>query len=400
MNKPEEQIKVFQEGAESLVSEDELLAKLRRGRPLRIKYGCDPSRPDLHLGHVVQLDHLRALQDLGHTIIFLIGDFTARIGDPTGTSRTRPTLSKEDVRANAETYREQVSRVLDVDRAEIRFNAEWMDRMSLDDFVRLCARVTLARLMERDDFRGRYREGLPIALHELLYPMVQAYDSVALQADVEVGGSDQHVNLLLAREIQRAFGQEPQVALTFPLLEGVDGVEKMSKSVGNAIAITEPPDEMYGRTMSIPDEILPRWCDLLAQQDWAEVHRLRSGGANPRDLKAALARAITGRFWGEKDAIQAEERFDRLFRRHETPEEMPEIDVPSPGPEGSEVLDLLVRASFSSSRSEAKRLVAQGGVRLDGERVAGPDARVGPGEYVLQAGRRRFARIRVRPSVG
>ena len=398
--KPEEQLDVFRAGAESLVSEEDLLAKLRRGRPLRIKYGCDPSRPDLHLGHLVHLDKLRALQDLGHTIIFLIGDFTGRIGDPTGRSRTRPVLTREEIERNAETYREQVGRVLDVERAEIRFNHEWMDRMPADEFIRLCSTTTVARLLERDDFRTRYREGVPIALHEFLYPMVQGYDSVALRADVELGGSDQHVNLLLAREIQRAYGQEPQVILTLPLLEGTDGVEKMSKSLDNAIGIIDPPEEIYGRTMSIPDSILPRWCELLARPGWEDVGALRTrveaGEANPRDLKAALARRLVERFWGPEPAAEAEAGFDRLFRRHEVPEEMPELEVEANAKGGAPVIDLLCRAGFAASRSQAKRLVAQGGVRLDGERVAGVEARVGPGEYVLQAGKRRFVRIRVR----
>jgi tyrosyl-tRNA synthetase len=401
--KPEEQLEVFREGSELLVSEEELLVKLRRGRPLRIKYGCDPSRPDLHLGHLVHLDKLRALQDLGHTVIFLIGDFTGMIGDPTGLSRTRPALTREEIQANAETYREQVGRVLDVDRAEIRLNHEWMGEMEIGDFIRLCSRATVARLLERDDFRRRYKKGVPIALHEFLYPMVQGYDSVALRADVELGGSDQHVNLLLAREIQRAYDQEPQVVLTLPLLEGTDGVEKMSKSLGNAVGITDPADEMYGRTMSIPDSILARWCDLLAPRDWEEVWSLRgrfdAGDANPRDLKAALARRFVARFWGEEAAEEAEAGFDRMFRRHEAPDDMPELEVEASEEGGALVIELLCRAEFASSRSEAKRLLAQGGVRLDGERVRGAEARVAPGDHVLQAGKRRYARIRVRSGV-
>jgi tyrosyl-tRNA synthetase len=401
---PEEQLEVFRDRAEALVSEAELLAKLRKGRPLRIKYGCDPSRPDLHLGHLVHLDKLRALQALGHTIIFLIGDFTGRIGDPTGRSRTRPALSREEIEQNADTYRQQVGRVLDVERAEIRFNSEWMDRMDLGEFIRLCSHATVARLLERDDFRSRLRDGVSIALHELLYPLVQAYDSVALEADVEVGGSDQHVNLLFAREIQRDFGHEPQVALTSPLLEGTDGVEKMSKSLGNAIGLTDPPDEMYGRTMSIPDAVLLRWCRLLGRPDWADLwglaDRVEAGEGNPRDLKAVLARRLAERFWGADAAGEAEARFDRLFRRHETPEEMAQIEVCAPGPEGAPVLDLLLHAEFAASRGEAKRLIAQGGVRLGGARVGSAEARAEPGEHVLQAGKRRFVRVCVRlPSV-
>ncbi len=400
---PEEQLEVFRKGAAALASEEELLAKLRRGKPLRIKYGCDPSRPDLHLGHLVVLDKLRALQELGHRIIFLIGDFTGRIGDPTGRSRTRPILSREEIERNAQTYRAQVSRVLDVGQAEIRFNSEWMEQLGVSEFIGLCSRATVARLLERDDFRNRYRSGVPIGLHEFLYPMVQAYDSIALEADVELGGSDQHINLLLAREIQRSVGQEAQVALTLPLLEGTDGVEKMSKSLGNAVGITDPPDEIYGRTMSIPDTILPRWCELLGRPEWSEVDALRKqvdeGRGNPRDLKGALARRLVERFWGSDAANAAEDRFDRLFRRHEAPDDMPEIEVALSGGEGIPVVDLLTRAEFAASRGEGKRLIAQGGVRLDGKPVDSAEAQVEPGQYVLQAGKRRFARIRVREPI-
>jgi tyrosyl-tRNA synthetase len=401
--KPEEQLEVFRAGAEALASEEELLAKLRRGKPLRIKYGCDPSRPDLHLGHLVVLDKLRALQELGHRIIFLIGDFTGRIGDPTGRSRTRPILSLEEIEQNAQTYRAQVGRVLDVEEAEIRFNSEWMEQLGVGDFIGLCSRATVARLLERDDFRNRYRSGIPIGLHEFLYPMVQAYDSIALEADVELGGSDQHINLLLAREIQRSVGQEAQVALTLPLLEGTDGVEKMSKSLGNAVGITDPPDEIYGRTMSIPDAILSRWCDLLGRPEWSEVltlqQQVRAEKANPRDLKAALAKRLVERFWGAEAGRAAADRFDRLFRLHEAPDDMPEIEVSLSGVEEMPVVDLVTRAGFAASRAEAKRLIAQRGVRLDGEPIDSSEIRVGPGQYVLQAGKRRFARVRVREPV-
>jgi tyrosyl-tRNA synthetase len=401
--KPEEQLEVFRAGAEALASEEELLAKLRRGKPLRIKYGCDPSRPDLHLGHLVVLDKLRALQELGHRIIFLIGDFTGRIGDPTGRSRTRPILSLEEIEQNAQTYRAQVGRVLDVEEAEIRFNSEWMEQLGVGDFIGLCSRATVARLLERDDFRNRYRSGVPIGLHEFLYPMVQAYDSIALEADVELGGSDQHINLLLAREIQRSVGQEAQVALTLPLLEGTDGVEKMSKSLGNAVGITDPPDEIYGRTMSIPDAILSRWCDLLGRPEWSEVltlqQQVKAEKANPRDLKAALAKRLVERFWGAEAGRAAADRFDRLFRLHEAPDDMPEIEVSLSGVEEMPVVDLVTRAGFAASRAEAKRLIAQRGVRLDGEPIDSSEIRVGPGQYVLQAGKRRFARVRVREPV-
>jgi tyrosyl-tRNA synthetase len=400
---PEEQLEIFRSRAVDFVTEEALLAKLRRGRPLRIKLGCDPSAPDLHIGHLVVLDPLREFQELGHTIVFLVGDFTARIGDPSGRSRTRPALSREDVERNAETYREQVGKVLDRDRIELRFNSEWMDRMTPTDLIRLASHQPVARMLERDDFKKRYREGVSIAIHEFLYPLVQAYDSVALKADVEIGGTDQLFNLLLGREIQRAYGHEPQVALTFPLLVGTDGREKMSKSLGNAVGITEPSEEIYGKTMSIPDALLPGWCELLARPGWEDVLELlvgvERGENNPRDLKAALARRLVERFWGADAAGEAEARFDRLFRRHEAPDEMPEIGLQGSAEEGAGVVDVLQKAGFVGSRSEAKRLIAQGGVRLDGERISTVDFRVPPGDHVLQAGKRRFVRVRVSADV-
>lgn len=399
----ERQIEVFRSRVVDLVSDEELLAKLRRGRPLRIKLGCDPSAPDLHLGHLVVLDPLREFQELGHTIVFLVGDFTARIGDPSGRSRTRPSLSRQEVEQNARTYRDQVGMILDPERIEVRFNSEWMDRMTPSDLIRLASHQPVARMLERDDFDKRYREGISIGIHEFLYPLIQAYDSVALKADVEIGGTDQLFNLLLGREIQRAYGQEPQVVLTFPLLVGTDGKEKMSKSLGNAIGITEPADEIYGKTMSIPDVILGRWCELLGSPSWSDVQELRTrvaaDEANPRDLKAALAARLVERFWGSKPSRDAAERFDRLFRRHETPAEMPELDLEAPQDGDLRMVDVLHRAGFATSRTAAKRLIAQGGVRLDGERVPDADFSVPPGEHVLQAGRRRFARLRIRKGV-
>jgi tyrosyl-tRNA synthetase len=389
---PREQLAVFRDRTEQLVSEEELLAKLERGRPLRIKYGCDPSAPDLHLGHSVPLDKLRQLQELGHTIIFLIGDFTALIGDPTGRSKTRPPLSRETVRANASTYTEQVDALLDSSRAEIRFNSEWMDRMSSAEFVRLASHQPVARMLERDDFRKRFQTGTSISIHEFLYPLVQAYDSVVLEADLEFGGSDQTFNFLLGREIQRAYGQEPQVVLTMPLLEGLDGTAKMSKSLGNAIAIREAPEEMYGKVMSISDALLPRWVQLLGRPEW----RLgEAPGANPRDLKAALARRLVERFHGLEAGKAAEAHFDRVFRQHRPPSDLEALEIQALGPKGCDIVSLLVSAGFAASRGEGRRLVQQSGVRLDEKRVEGPDHWVAHGEHVLQAGKRRFARIRV-----
>ena len=397
---PEAQLETFRSRTDTLVSDKELLAKLRRGKPLRIKFGCDPSAPDLHLGHVVPLTKLRALQELGHTIIFLVGDFTAMIGDPTGRSRTRVSLSREEVQRNADTYREQVNAVLDMSQVEIRFNSEWMDRLTSTELIRLTSHQTVARLIEREDFKQRYQSGTPIALHEFLYPLVQAYDSVVLEADVEVGGTDQLFNLLLGRDIQRAYGQEEQVILTLPLLEGTDGVEKMSKSLGNAIGVREPPQEIFGKTMSIPDTLLPRWVRLLAEPD-PDLEKLQRsverGEGNPRDLKLALARQIARRFHGEQLAADAEAHFDRVFRQHQPPDEVPELEVASSGPEGEELVQVLLASGFASSRSAARRLIRQGGVRLDQARVEELDRTVAPGEHLLQVGKRRFARVRVTP---
>ena len=392
------QLEIFRSHTDTLVSDEELISKLARGKPLRIKFGCDPSAPDLHLGHVVPLSKLQQLQELGHTIIFLVGDFTAMIGDPTGRSRTRVPLSREEILSNAETYREQVSAVLDMARAEVRFNSEWMDRMTGADMIRLASHQTVARLIEREDFKTRYQGGTPIALHEFMYPLVQAYDSVVLEADVEVGGTDQLFNLLLGREIQRAYGQEPQAVLTLPLLEGTDGVEKMSKSLGNAIGVREAASEIYGKTLSIPDDILLRWVHLLAQPD-PDLEKLREsverGEGNPRDLKRALARQLVERFHGKSAASQAEAHFDRVFKQHRPPEELPEVNVACPKSGGAELVEVVLQAGFATSRSQARRLIAQGGVRLDEVKVGEPDHKLAAGEYLLQVGKRRFARVRV-----
>ena len=393
-----EVLAAFRRNAIDLVSEEELARKLGRGRPLRIKYGCDPSAPDLHMGHVVGFEKLRALQEFGHTIVFLVGDFTAMIGDPTGRSKTRPALSREEVDENARTYVDQVGLVLDTSRVEVRFNSEWMDAMTPSQLVKLASKHTVARMLERDDFHKRYSSGAPIAVHELLYPLVQAYDSVALEADVEVGGTDQTFNLLLGREIQRAYGQEPQVVLTWPLIEGTDGVEKMSKSLGNAIGVAEPGEEIYGKLMSISDEQLARWIGLLSrgEADLTEAAEgLAAGTANPRDAKATLARTMVGRLRGADAARAAEEHFDRVFRRKQAPDQVAEVRIEAR--EGAaDLLEALESAGFASSRSEGRRLVAQGGVRIDEGRVSDPALRLGPGDYLLQVGKRRFARILVR----
>jgi tyrosyl-tRNA synthetase len=392
-----EQVRVFRARAVDLVSEAELERKLATGRPLRIKYGCDPSAPDLHLGHTVGLDKLRELQELGHVIVFLIGDFTALIGDPTGRSKTRAPLDREAVRRNAETYKAQVSAVLDMSKVEIRFNSEWMEKLTASDLVRLASHQPVARMLERDDFKKRFQGGVSIAIHEFLYPLVQAYDSVALRADVELGGTDQLFNLLLGREIQRAYGQEPQIVLTGTLLEGTDGAEKMSKSLGNSIGIRDAPEEMYGKTMSIPDALLPRWIEVLGGGHPLLRERLAAvRSENPRDAKAALARGLVERYHGAAAAAAAEEHFDRVFRRREAPEDVPRLECAASAERGLPLADALVAAGLAASKSEARRLVGQGGVRVGEARAEAPDAWLPPGEHLLQAGKRRFARLVVK----
>jgi tyrosyl-tRNA synthetase len=346
----------------------------------------------------VPLDKLRELQELGHTIIFLIGDFTAMIGDPTGRNKTRAPLTRETVKQNAETYTAQVGAVLDVKKVEIRFNTEWMDALPSAEFIRLASQQPVARMLERDDFKRRFHGGVSIALHEFLYPLVQAYDSVALRADVEVGGTDQTFNLLLGREIQRAYGQEPQVVLTLPLLEGTDGSEKMSKSLGNAIGIREPAEEMYGKTMSIPDSLLERWIGLLGRPEWeleALLAAVRDGSGNPRDLKGALGRGLVSRFHGAAAAVAAEAHFARVFREHLAPDDLPVVEKRAEDPRGMALIDALVELGFAKSRSEARRLVGQGGVRVDESRADDVEAFLAPGEHLIQAGKRRFARLRL-----
>lgn len=372
-----------------LISRDELAAKLRENRPLRIKYGADPSAPDLHLGHVVGLNKLREFQDAGHTVVFIIGDFTAMIGDPSGRSQTRKPLSRDQVRANAETYQKQVFQILDPARTEVRFNSEWLSPMAFDDVVRLAARVTVAQMLARDDFAKRYAENAPISLVEFLYPLIQAYDSVMVQADVEVGGTDQLFNLLLGRELQKEFGQPPQVVLTLPLLEGLDGVQKMSKSLGNYIGITEPPKEMFGKVMSISDELMWRYYELVLCATPEDIARAKA--LHPREAKDKLAQAIVARFHGAAAAAEASAEFARVFSRSELPSDIPEFVVQE---REVSIIHLLVRCGLASSNSEARRLVEQGAVRIDDHRITDYRAivTVHPG-MVLRAGKRGFARI-------
>ena len=399
MSSPEYQVQELKRGVVDLVREEELLERLRPGRPLRVKCGFDPTAPDLHLGHVVILTKMRQFQDFGHEVIFLIGDFTGMIGDPSGRSKARPTLDEAKLKANAETYAEQVHRVLDPELTRVEFNSKWMNRLSAADLVRLAGKRTLARMLERDDFRKRHSEGNPIGLHEFLYPVAQGYDSVALEADVELGGTDQTFNLLLGRQIQTEHGQPSQIVMTLPLLEGTDGVQKMSKSLGNHIAIMDPPAEMYGKLMSVSDDLMWRYLELLSLRSQAELDELRStveSGGNPRDVKMVLAEELTTRFYGEEASGQAAEDFVRRHRRGETPEDMPEIELAgSDG--GIPVAELVRRAGLAKTNAEAMRLISQGAVRIDGERVSDRTLLVPEGgASVVQVGKRRFARVRIK----
>ncbi|MBK7079923.1 MAG: tyrosine--tRNA ligase [Betaproteobacteria bacterium] len=395
----EHHLAVFRRGADELLVESELAAKLQRGHPLRIKEGFDPTRPDLHLGHTVQFNKLRQLQDLGHHVIFLIGDFTGLIGDPTGRNVTRPALSPEEIAVNAKTYTDQVFLILDRDRTEVAFNSKWLSALGADGMIRLAARYTVARMLERDDFAKRYEGGQPIAIHEFLYPLAQGYDSVALKADVELGGTDQKFNLLVGRELQRDYGQEPQCILTMPLLEGLDGVNKMSKSLDNYVGITDPPNDMFGKLMSISDDLMWRYYELLSFRPMSEVAALKrecAEGRNPRDAKVALAQEIIARFHSPAAAAHALAEFESRFRDGALPESMPEVTLQTAGA-GLAVPQLAKQAGIVESTSEALRLIQQRGLRIDGEVVADKARVVPPGTtVVIQAGKRKFARVTVR----
>jgi tyrosyl-tRNA synthetase len=383
-------------GCDELLPEDEWLAKLARaeatGKPLRIKLGLDPTAPDIHLGHTVVLNKLRQLQDLGHQVIFLIGDFTSMIGDPSGRNTTRPPLTREQIEANAETYFAQAGLVLDRAKTEIRHNSEWSDALGARGMIELAAKHTLARMLERDDFAKRYKTGSPISIHELLYPLMQGYDSVALRSDLELGGTDQKFNLLVGRALQHEYGQEPQCILTMPLLEGLDGAEKMSKSKGNYIGITEPADQMFAKVLSISDELMWRWYPLLSYRAGADIERLEQevrAGRNPKDAKVLLAREITSRFHGAAAAAAAEEDFRRRASGG-VPDRIPELAL---GGAPLRVGTLLKQAGLVPSTSEAMRLIEQGGVRVDGATVSDKALELAAGTFVVQVGKRKFARI-------
>ncbi len=392
----EDALAIIRRGSEELLVEAELVDRLKTGAPLRVKAGFDPTAPDLHIGHTVLLNKLRQLQELGHQVFFLIGDFTGMIGDPTGKNATRPPLTRDEVAANARTYTEQVFKVLDRDRTQVVFNSSWMDRLSSADMIRLAAAQTVARMLERDDFGKRYRGNQPIAIHEFMYPLVQGYDSYALEADLELGGTDQKFNLLMGREIQKHYGQRPQCILTMPLLEGLDGVNKMSKSLGNTVGITDPPNDMFGKLMSISDELMWRYLELLSFHPSSTLAKWREevrAGRNPRDVKVDLAQEIVARFHSADAAQAALAEFEARFRQGELPKDLPELELPAPAA-GLPVAQMLKLAGLVASTSEALRMIAQGGVRIDGERVSDKALALHAGStLVVQVGKRRYARV-------
>lgn len=388
-------MKVIRRGAEELLIEAELAEKLKSGRALRVKAGFDPTAPDLHLGHTVLINKMRHFQELGHHVMFLIGDFTGMIGDPSGKNAARPPLTREQVLANAATYREQVFKILDPDKTEVCFNSAWMDKMDAAGMVRLSARQTVARMLERDDFAKRYANGLPISIHEFLYPLIQGYDSVMMKADIELGGTDQRFNLLMGRELQKHYGQAPQCVLMMPLLEGLDGVNKMSKSLGNYIGIAEPPKEIFGKTMSVSDSLMWRYYELLSFRGVDEIAALRAeieAGRNPRDAKVMLAQEFVARFHGQKAADDALADFEARFQKNAIPDDLPEVRV-AVG-EGLPVFKVIQEAGLTGTTSEASRMIEQGAVKLDGERVEDRARMLFAGSrVVLQVGKRKFAAV-------
>ncbi|MCW5587200.1 MAG: tyrosine--tRNA ligase [Chromatiales bacterium] len=395
---PNESLSIIRRGAEEILLEPELEKKLARGKPLRIKAGFDPTAPDLHFGHTVLINKLKQFQDLGHEILFLIGDFTGMIGDPTGKSQTRPPLTREEVQENAKSYREQVFKILDPDRTQVVFNSQWMSEVGATGVIRLAAKHTVARMLEREDFNKRYKTGQPIAIHEFLYPLIQGWDSVALKADVELGGTDQKFNLLVGRQLQEQEGLEPQVVLTMPILEGLDGVQKMSKSLGNYIGITDPPDEMFGKIMSISDDLMWRYFELLSFRSLGELAELRrqvDEGMNPRDAKFELGTELVARFHSGDQAGQALQNFVERFQKGAMPSDIPVCVVRSD--EGLPIANALKDAGLVSSTSEGIRMIKQGAVRLDGERLDDRGVILAKGsDVVCQVGKRKFARIQVR----
>jgi tyrosyl-tRNA synthetase len=394
----QESLEILRRGAVEILVEEELKKKLASGKPLRIKAGFDPTAPDLHLGHTVLLNKMRQFQELGHEVMFLIGDFTGMIGDPTGKSATRPPLTQDDVERNARTYEAQIYKVLDKDKTQVMFNSTWMKEMGAADLVQLAARHTVARMLERDDFSKRYKSGQSIAVHEFLYPLIQGYDSVAMRADVELGGTDQKFNLLVGRQLQESYGQSPQIVLTMPLLEGLDGVQKMSKSLNNYIGIDEPPDEMFGKLMSISDELMWRYFELLSFRPIDEIESYKGSveqGTNPRDIKFLLGEELVDRFHGKGAGEKAREAFIQRFQKGGLPEDIPEITIQA-GTDGMSIANVLKQANLTASTSEALRMIKQGAVRMDGERIE--DSRLvlrAENDFIIQVGKRRFAKVTV-----
>ncbi|MDP8170406.1 tyrosine--tRNA ligase [Pasteurella skyensis] len=392
----ETQLAELKRGVEDIYSENDLIEKLKENRPLRIKLGADPTAPDIHLGHTVVLNKLRQFQQLGHEVYFLIGDFTGMVGDPSGKNTTRPPLTKEDVLRNAETYKSQIFKILDPEKTKVVFNSDWLNQLGTEGMIRLASNYTVARMLERDDFKKRITNNLSIAIHEFMYPLLTGYDSIALEADVELGGTDQTFNLLVGRELQKSYGQKPQVAMTLPLLEGLDGEKKMSKSLGNYIGVSDTPSEMFGKVMSISDELMWRWYDLLSFRSLEEIAKFKeevTAGRNPRDVKILLAKEIIARFHSDADADAAEQEFINRFQKGAMPDEMPEFTF-----EGEMGLaGLLKEAGLSPSTSEAMRSVKGGGVRIDGEKVEDPRLTIQTGTAaVYQVGKRKFARVTVK----
>jgi tyrosyl-tRNA synthetase len=391
-----EQLQELKRGAQEVLVEADLVRKLARGKPLHVKAGFDPTAPDLHLGHTVLINKMRGFQALGHDVTFLIGDFTGMIGDPTGKNATRPRLTREEIEANARTYEQQIYKILDPARTKVDFNSRWLVPLGAVGLVELASQYTVARMLERDDFSKRYRAGQPIAIHEFLYPLAQGYDSVAMKADVELGGTDQKFNLLVGRTLQETYGQEPQVAITMPLLEGLDGVQKMSKSLGNYVGIAEPANEMFGKLMSISDTLMWRWYELLSFRPLAEVDGLKrrvAEGANPRDVKFELGVEIVDRFHGAGAGVRARDEFVARFQQGATPTDIAQLTIAVPDG-GERIANVLKEAQLVASTSAAYRMIEQGAVRLDGERVSDRELRLAAGaKHVLQVGKRAFAEI-------
>jgi tyrosyl-tRNA synthetase len=392
----QDQLRELKRGIVDIISEEELIAKLKKGRPLKVKVGFDPTAPDIHLGHTVVLQKMRQFQDAGHEVICLIGDFTGMIGDPSGRSSTRPPLTRHEVLENATTYQEQVKKILDPDRTTMAYNSQWMDNMVVSDFIKLTSVQTVARMLERDDFKKRFQQQHPISIHEFLYPFIQGYDSVALKADVELGGTDQIFNLLIGRDIQKAYGQEQQVVMTLPLLEGTDGVLKMSKSYNNYVGVDDAPDDMFGKIMSVSDELMWKYYELLSSRSIDEIQglkdRVQKGAVHPMDAKMALAREMVERFHGAQEAGLASESFTRVFKEKALPQDMPEIALALERPW---ICSVLKDASLVKSTSEAKRLVVQGAVSIDDEKVSDPEQVLSSGVYIIKVGKRRFARVSI-----